>query len=357
MSSVAPVIDPSQVIIGVDTHKDTHTAVAVSGTGAVLDQLCFPTHSRGLAQAIAWSHRFSQNQVWAVEGTGSYGAGLARSLRVVGHTVVEINHPDQRTRRVLGGKTDRIDAEAAARSAFADHATATPKSGNGPVEQIRITRMVRNSAVKARTVTMNQLKATLVTGPIALRDDLAELRTRTLITRCARLRPGPDDTPTNTTKRALRCLARRWRLLTTEIDQHTIELTRLIQTAAPQLLAEPGIGPDSAAALLIAVGDNPHRIHSEAAFAALCGVNPIPASSGQTNRHRLNRSGDRQANAALHRIIIVRLRHHDPTRKYMANHRTPNGDNTMHIIRCLKRYLARNLHPLLIPTTTHAKTT
>lgn len=174
---------------------------------------------------------------------------------------------------------------------------------------------------------------------------------KTLIRRCAMLRPAGDPVTTGV-KRTLRALARRWQLLDVEIADHTGELTRQVQAAAPRLLAEHGVGPDTAAALLIAAGDNPHRLYAEAAFAAVCGTNPIPASSGKTNRHRLNRAGDRQANAALHRIIVVRLRTHPETRIYRDTHRTSNGDNTMHVIRCLKRHLARRLYPLVLEAAT-----
>ena len=183
---------------------------------------------------------------------------------------------------------------------------------------------------------MNQLRAVLVTAPPTLRDQLSALSPAALIDRCAKTRPGTATTIEAGVKRTLKALARRHQQLAAEIAEHTRELTRLVEHTAPALLAEHGAGPDTAAALLIAAGDNPERLHSEAAFAALCGTNPIPASSGQTDRHRLNRGGDRQANAALHRIIIVRLVRHDDTRAYKRSHVNPNGSNKLHVIRCLK---------------------
>lgn len=343
-----------QLVIGVDTHKNRHVAAALTLNGAVVDHLEFATTSTGLTEAIGWAAGLGHVHTWGVEGTGSYGAGLARTLTAAGQQVIEVNHANRAARHIRGGKTDQIDAEAAARSVLTDYATATAKSGDGPVELLRIIRAARSSAVKARTATMNQLKAIVITAPAALRDQLSALGKTALIKHCARMRPATTSTRRLETgiKRTLRALARRYLQLTDEIADHTTELHTLVNQIAPDLLAEHGVGPDSAAALLIAAGDNPSRIHSEAAFAALCGTNPIPASSGQTNRHRLNRNGDRQANAALHRIIIVRLASHPETQTYMRNRVNPNGSNKLHIIRCLKRALARRLYLLI----THALT-
>lgn len=350
MTSVAPA---AEIVIGVDTHKHTHLAVALTTTGVRLGHLEFPTDLAGLAQVQAWARSQGQVVAWAVEGTGSWGAGLARTLLAADELVVEVNRTDRQTRRILGGKSDPIDAEAAARSFLAGYATSTPKTGDGLVEAIRLTRSTRTSAVKACTAAMNQLRSQLVTAPPALRDQLEPLTRSRLLTRCANLRPATSLDPTAIAKRNLRRLAQRIRSLDTEIRDLTRELDQLTRTAAPALLAQHGVGPDTAAALLIAAGDNPHRLHSEAAYAALCGSNPIPASSGKTNgRHRLNRGGDRQANAALHRIIVVRLKTHPETRAYMATHLAPNGANKRHVMRCLKRYLARRLYPLILQAAT-----
>ena len=164
--------------------------------------------------------------------------------------------------------------------------------------------------------------------------------------RCKGLRPGRLDDPTAAAKYTLRSLARRYGQLSQEIEDLETELERLTRLAAPSLLRIFGVGPDTAAAIMIAAGDNPHRLHSEAAFASLCGVNPIPASSGKTNRHRLNRGGDRQANAVLYRIVLVRLRHDVRTREYMRR-RTGDGMSKSEVIRCLKRYVAREVFSVL----------
>ena len=344
MSSVASELD---IVIGVDTHKDAHVAVALSTLGARLSQFEFPTTAGGLVSALQWASTQGRVIAWGVEGTGSWGAGLARLLMTQGELVLEINRPDRRTRRLLGGKSDPIDAEAAARMVLAGHGLVTPKTGDGLIESIRLVRSTRSSAVKARTAAWNQLRSHLVTAPTQLRDELETLTPAPLLRRCTGFRPV-GDRPLDQTKRILRGLARRIQTLNHEVRDLTNDLHRLTQAAAPDLLAEHGVGPDTAAALLIAAGDNPERLHSEAAFAALCGSNPIPASSGKTDRHRLNRGGDRQANAALHRIIIVRLKSHPETRSYMAAHLNPNASNKKHVMRCLKRYLARRLYPHII---------
>jgi transposase len=349
MSSVAPA---AEIVIGVDTHKHTHVAVALSSLGARLGELEFPATAVGVASVQAWARSQGKVLNWGVEGTGSWGAGLARTLSAAGELVIEVNRPDRHLRRMLGGKNDWIDAEAAARAVLSGQARTIPKTGDGLIEAIRLTRSTRNSAVKARTAAMNQLRSHLVTAPVALRDDLEQLTRGRLLARCAQFRPTPGFDPLDHTKRVLRGLAHRVQTLDTEVRDLTRELHELTTTVAPDLLAEHGVGPDTAAALLIAAGDNPHRLHSEAALAMLCGAGPIPASSGKTDRHRLNRGGNRQANAALHRIIVVRLKTHPETRAYMAAHLNPNASNKKHIIRCLKRYLARRLYPLILDAAT-----
>lgn len=349
MTSVAP---SAEIVIGVDTHKHTHVAVALSSLGARLVELEFPTTAAGLASVQAWARTQGRVIAWGVEGTGSWGAGLARALMAAGDVVIEVNRPDRQVRRMLGGKSDPIDAEAAARAVLSGQATIIPKTGDGLMEMIRLTRSTRRSAVKACTAAMNQLRSHLVTAPVALRDDLEGLTRGQLLTRCGGFRPATALDVINHTKRILRGLARRVQALDTEVRDLTRELRKLTETAAPELLAQHGVGPDTAAALLIAAGDNPHRLRSEAAFAALSGSNPIPASSGKTDRHRLNRGGDRQANAALHRIIIVRLKSDPETRSYMAAHLNPNASNKKHVMRCLKRYLARRLYPLILNAAT-----
>jgi transposase len=234
----------------------------------------------------------------------------------------------------------------AARAVLAGIANATPKSGEGEVEMIRMLKNTKDSAVKARTQAINQIKALVVTAPAELRETLDGLAAGALVTRCASLRPGPLGDPTAAAKYALRSLARRYRQLAAEIQDLEEELDRLTRSAAPALVATFGIGPDTAATLLVTAGSNPERLHSEAAFAALCGVNPIAASSGKTHRHRLNRGGERQANAALYRIVVVRLRYDHRTKAYMQR-RTGEGMSKTEVIRCLKRYVAREVFALL----------
>jgi transposase len=354
MTIVAP---DTPIVIGVDTHKDAHVAVMLSALGARLAELEFRTTAAGLASVQVWAGTHGRVLAWGVEGTGSWGAGLARSLRTAGEVVIEVNRPDRQVRRMLGGKSDPIDAEAAARAVLAGHASVIPKTGDGLIEMIRLTRSTRRSAVKACTAAMNQLRSHLVTAPVALRDDLEGLTRGRLLARCAGFRAAAALDVANHTKRVLRGLARRVQALDTEVRDLTRDLRQLTQTAAPELLAQHGVGPDTAAALLTAAGDNPDRLRSEAAFAALCGASPIPASSGKTDRHRLNRGGDRQANAALHRIIVVRLKTDPETRAYMAAHLNPNASNKRHVMRCLKRYLARRLYPLILNAATTSQPT
>jgi transposase len=280
-----------------------------------------------------------------VEGTGCYGAALARFLVAHGQVVLEVNRPDRQARR-RRGKSDPVDAEAAARAVQAGEVTAVPKASSGYVEMLRSLRVARATAVKARTQAINALKALVVTAPQNLREQLRGRSATMLVREAAALRPGPLEDPTAAAKLALRTLARRHQALSAEITTLDTELDRLVAKAAPGLVALFGIGPDSAGALLVAAGDNPDRLRSDAAFSMLCGSSPIQASSGKTVRHRLNRGGDRQANAALHRIVVVRLRWHQPTKDYMAR-RLTEGKSKNEIIRCLKRYVAREVFAVL----------
>jgi transposase len=335
----------TQVTVGVDTHKDLHVAAARDQLGRRLATTTVPTSSAGYGQLLAWARGLGEIDAWGVEGTGSYGAGLTRFLAAHHQRVVEINRPDRAARR-RRGKSDPVDADAAARAVQAGEATGTPKTQDGTVEMLRALRVARQSAVKARTQAVNAFKALLVTAPTELREQLDGLPVAKLIGQAAALQPGTMGTPTAATMLALRSLAARYQHLTAEIQVLTGNLDRLTATTAPTLRALPGVGPDVAAALLIAAGDNPGRLRSEAAFAALCGVSPVEASSGKTRRHRLNRGGDRQANAALYRVVIVRLRWHQATRDYVAR-RTTEGKTSKEIIRCLKRYIAREVFTLL----------
>jgi transposase len=336
---------PPRVTVGVDTHKDLHVAAARDQLGRRLATTQVPASSAGYAQLLAWASALGEVQAWGVEGTGSYGAGLARFLAAHGQRVLEVNRPDRAARR-RRGKSDPVDADAAARSVQAGEATGVPKAQDGTVEMLRALRVARQSAVKARTQAINAIKALLVTAPTELREQLADLPTTRLIRQATVFEPGKLATPTAATMLALRGLAQRYQHLDAEITLLTSKLDQLTATTAPALRGLLGVGPDSAAALLVTAGDNPGRLRSEAAFAALCGSSPVEASSGKTHRHRLNRGGDRQANAALHRIVIVRLRWHQPTRDYVAK-RTAEGKTSKEIIRCLKRYVAREVFAVL----------
>jgi transposase len=336
---------PPRVTVGVDTHKDTHVAAARDQLGRRLGTTQVPTSSAGYAQLLSWAHALGEVVAWGVEGTGSYGAGLARFLAAHGQRVVEVNRPDRQARR-RRGKSDAVDADAAARAVQAGEATGVPKAQDGVVEMLRALRAARQTAVKARTQAINALKGLLVTAPAELREQLGGLPTGRLVGAAAELEVGTLTTPTAATKLALRGLAQRYQYLDAEIALLTEQLDALTARHAPKLRDLHGVGPDCAAALLIAAGDNPRRLHSEAAFAALCGTSPVEASSGKTRRHRLNRGGDRQANAALHRVVVVRLRWHQPTRDY-ATRRTTQGKTSKEILRCLKRYVAREVFAVL----------
>lgn len=335
----------AHIVVGVDTHKDEHVAVAIDQLGARLSERRVATTTQGYADLERWSCSLGEVKAFGVEGTGAYGAGLARFLTSRGRTVVEVNRPDRSTRR-RKGKSDPIDAEMAARAVLANVAHSTPKSGVGNVEMIRMLRNTRTSALKARSQALNQIQALIVTAPADLRETLRGVTATKLVSRCTRLRPGKLTTPTAVAKHTMRSLSRRCHQLTVEIETLDKELSRLTAQTAPALLKVFGVGPDTAATLLVTAGSNPERLKSEAAFAALCGVSPIPASSGKTNRHRLNRGGDRQANAALYRIVIVRLRHDDRTKTYMARRRG-EGRTKSEVIRCLKRYVAREVFGIL----------
>ena len=334
--------DARKVIVGVDPHKHVHVAVAIDTWGIRLGDRSCAADSDGYQQLITWAERHGRVAAFGIEGTGSYGAGLARAVRRAGHQVLEVNRGDRRTRRIAG-KSDTVDAETAARSVLAGQSTAIPKTADGAVEMMRHLKVARRTAVKARTSAMITLKQIVVTAPPELRETLHPLADQALLKRCRGWRCGTIDTPTASAKHTLRALARRWFALSVEIVDHDRHLGRLTTQTSPTLREGLGIGADTAAERLIIFGDNPDRIHSEAAFAKLCGACPIPASSGMTTgRHRLYRGGHRQANAALHRAVIVRMRYHSPTLNDVER-RTAEGRPKREIIRCLKRVLAREI--------------
>lgn len=335
-----------RVTVGVDTHAEVHVAAAVDQHGRLLGTTSVPSTAVGHARLTAWAQEFGVVDQVGVEGTGSYGIGLTRHLLDQGVSVVEVVRPNRQTRR-RRGKTDAIDAETAARSVLAGTALGTPKAADGAVEMIRTLRLVRRSAMKARTQAANQLRAVLVTAPQALRDRLRALSLPQLVDAAVRCRPGQIAGIEAASKLALKSLAARYQQLTAEITTLDSEIERLAHQAAPQLMAIKGVGADTAGALLAAAGDNPERLRSESAFAHLCGVAPIPASSGKTNRHRLNRAGNRDANRALYVLALGRLSYDERTRAYAAR-RTAEGKTKREIIRCLKRYLAREVFTALL---------
>jgi transposase len=327
---------------GVDTHRDVHVAAVVDQVGRVLGGAEFPTTLRGHRCLLRWLQRHGDLARVGVEGTGSWGAGLARFLTAARVAVVEVDRPNRQARR-RHGKSDPADAVAAARAALNGDACGTPKSRDGHVEAIRALRVARRSALKARTQAANQLHALVATAPDDLRGQLRNRAVADLAATAARFRPGSPSTALAGTKIALYEIARRWIALSDEIARLDTHLDELVATTAPALLARHGVGTDTAGALLVAAGDNPDRLDNERSFAALCGVSPLDASSGLQRRHRLNRGGDRQANNALWRIALVRMSTCPRTRAYVER-RTKEGRTKREIIRCLKRYIAREIY-------------
>jgi transposase len=317
-----------------------------------------PTTAKGYERLLRWAKDFGPVRCAGVEGTSSYGAGLARHLGAKGIEVLEVERPKHRrrsSRRNLQ-KSDPSDAEAAARAVLAAEASGVPKSGDGRAEMIRVLRAARRSAIKARTQAANQLQGLRVTAPEQLRNRLRGLSTKELISVAARFRPGNDPEDVETATRfSLRSVARRYQVLSTEIAELDAHLDRLVAQAAPELVSLPGIGTDTAATLLIVAGDNPQRLGSEASFASLCGVSPIEASSGKVVRHRLNRGGNREANRALYMICLARMRRDGRTKEYVAR-RTAEGKSKREIIRCLKRYVAREVYRVLLSCNARSST-
>lgn len=342
-----------EVILGVDTHKDIHVAAVISMHGALLGSRSFPTTAEGYRGLLDWSLNLGRVRQAGVEGTHSYGAALTRHLLGAGIGVIEVNQPDKAHRR-RRGKTDAIDAEAAARAVLSGRATALAKAGDGHVERIRLFKLAKASATKSRAQAINQLKAILVGADPVLRDSMTGLSNPKLVRRCADLDPGRTDTPTAAAAYTLRLLARRIIELTREVEDLNQRITDAVNAHTPELLQRYGVGPDTAAALLLAAGDNPHRLTSEGSFAALCGASPIEMSSGKTQRRRLNRGGDRQANSALYTIVIARLRWDPRTRAYI-DRRVREGKTRREAIRCLKRYVARELYNLIAQIPQHTR--
>lgn len=331
-----------------DTHGRTHHAAAIDGNGQVLGDSEFPATRDSYGQLLAWLRRFGSVRKVGVEGTGSYGAGLARELSASHVAVVEVDRPDRRTRR-RRGKSDPIDALAAARAALSGEADGVPKTRSGPVEAIRALRVGRRGAVKARTAALNQLHGIIVSAPEELRGSLSDLGGQRLVSRCAAYRIGDASLaePTLATKAALRAVARRVVALDEEIHVADSRLRTLTLATAPKTTALFGVGIEIAGQMLVTAGDNPERLRSEAAFAHLCAAAPIPASSGRSDRHRLNRGGDREANRALYMTVVTRMRRHEPTRACVTR-RTKEGLSKSDIMRCLKRFVAREIFHAIV---------
>lgn len=349
------------IAVGIDTHADINVAAVIDQVGRELGHASFDTTPAGHRKLDAWARTLGEVSVVGIEGTGVYGVGICAHLRNSGLLVVEVDRPDRRSRR-FEGKSDPIDAYAAARAALSGRATGTPKTRDGNVEMIRVLRVARTSAIKARAVALTQLKAVIKTAPEPLRSQLRDLDGATLLSACRSLQAsrGPAPTPSPRAKRpprpgrlcdptAATCttlarLANRIAALDRELRDIDDDLDELIAETAPTLVALFGVGTDVAGQLLTTAGDNPNRIRTSAAFAMLCGVAPIPATSGKTtNRHRLNRGGDRQANSALYRIAMCRLRYDQPTQIYRDRLRH-TGKTAKEAMRILKRAIAREVY-------------
>ena len=352
------VLHASGVVVGVDTHQLVHVAAVVDARYGRLGDCVFPATTAGFAALMSWAATHGPVVAVGVESTGSYGAGLTRHLLTHGVThsptqgsaaleVFEVRCPEKAP-RVRHGKSDPVDAYSAAEQVLSGRATGRPKVRTGIVEAIRTIKVPRDAAVKHRTAAYSQLRDLITTASGRLHDDLIGLSGKKRVTKILAMRPDPRRVgdPDHAVRHALRALARRIAFLDSEIAEADTHLKNLVQQACPSLLAMPQIGVQSAARLVITAGENIDRMTSEASFAKLTGVAPLPASSGKTNRHRLNPGGDRQANSALYMIIVGRLSRHDETRTY-AERRRAEGLSTPEIIRCLKRHLARSVYNAL----------
>jgi transposase len=336
-----------RIVGGVDTHKDLHVAAVVDELDRVLASRCFATTRHGYKQMVAWMGAFGSLQRVGIEATGTYGAGLLRYMQKAGIEVLEVTTPDKHDRRKRG-KNDDLDAQNAAHAAFAGKRTVTPKSRNGMIESLRVLKACRRTAVAARRVALQMIQNTIVCAPDELRELLRKMTRMQLIRTLAAWRPDLTDyrNVTSAYRITLKSLGRRYLELHDEIADLDTMIVSIVDELAPNLVARNSIGHESAAQLLLTAGDNMQRLRSEASFAALCGVSPVPASSGKTTRHRLSRGGDRAANSALHIIAIGRLRTDPRTQAYVAK-RITEGHSKLEAIRCVKRYIAREVFSLI----------
>jgi transposase len=339
------IVETCAITGGVDTHADVHVAAALDPIGGLLGVQEFPVSLAGYARLLGWLGGFGTVCLAGIEGTGSYGAGLARHITAAGIRVAGVDRSDRQDRR-RQGKSDPLDAVSAARAAQSGRARGAPKGRDGSVEAVRALMVARRSAAAERTQTINQARALIVTGPDDLRARFTGHTVAGLVAGLASLRPRPGSTVGYATRIALRELGRRAEFFDAQPGRLDELIVPLVTAHAPGLLALYGIGPQTAALLLIAAGDHPGRLRSEAAWAHMCGAAPIPASSGKTVRHRLNPGGNRQANHALWRIVFTRLGSHPATRAYVER-RTEEGKSKPEIVRCLKRYVAREACPHL----------
>jgi transposase len=337
-----------RIVVGVDSHKETHQAAVLDITGALLGNERFAASLAGYRELEEWLATLGTIQRVGIECTGSYAAGLTRFFLERQVDVFEVNTTHRAT-RARRGKDDAIDAEMAARKVLSGEARARAKDTTGDIESIRLLKLSRESAIKARTIGLLQIRDVLITAPAELREWIESAGgARHRVNRAGALRPDLEHLgePLQAAKFTLRQLSRRVKFLDEEIAGVDHQLTMLVERCAPSLLRCRGIGTQHAAQLLITAGQNLERLHSDGAFARLCGVAPVPVSSGKTNRMRLHRGGDRQANRALHLIVIARLRLDPKTQVYMARRRA-EGLSKMDVVRCLKRFVAREVYNAL----------
>lgn len=337
----------SGVIGGVDTHQDLHTAAVISGNGTLLGSESFSTTRAGYRAMLRWLRSYGEVLRVGVESTGTYGAGITRHLALAGIPVLEVTGPDAAQRRSKG-KDDTLDALAAARAALTGQRVQVAKDRSGAIEALRVLRTTRKTAIKCRRATLQQLHITIVAAPDEIRDQVRNLTRMQLLRTCAAWRPdliGYRD-PVVAARISLKSLARRILELNDEIAELDRLIEPLVQELGSPLLELQGVGTESAGEFLVVAGDSPNRLRNEASFSMLCGACPIPASSGKTQRHRLNRGGNRQANSALHMVVMCRMRTDDRTRTYVAR-RLAEGLGKREIMRCLKRYVAREIYKTL----------
>ena len=344
------IVDSARHVVGgIDTHRDVNVAAVVDMNGGLLGVESFRTTGDGHRLLSVWMDGFGTIERVGVEGTGAYGAGIARYLSRSSVTVIEVDRPNRQQRR-RHGKSDQLDAIEAARAALSGRCVGRAKSGDSFAEAIRALLIAKRSARSTRIRSIVQLRHLVITAPDELRAKLNGLTPIQLVNEAARLRPRPGgDVVVQGIKTAAAILARRVQALDAELDAIDIQLAPLVKAAAPGMLQIFGVGVDTAAVLIVAAGDNPERIVSESAWAMICGVAPIPVMSGKSsNRYRLNSGGNRQANNALWRIVMTRLSQHEPRTMAYMNRRLAEGKSKPEIIRCLKRYVARETFQALL---------